>query len=353
LEEGQLVLSDRQSALEDKHGVLAEEIARVEATAIEALNRPAADAAPVLRDLAEKLERIDTDRRVVAEHLAAVEDAWSEERQALRNQIEELTATAVDGPSGEDAERAVRELTVRLGRLEREHESVAELASLADGWTSSLGTLAARVEYGLIKLQQASSGQAAPSDAHELVELASRVSAMERDRDTVLGEIARATETWSTERAALHERVAELAARIVTGPIDAATATGSATAELGDASHELDRLRIALEGMRMRLAYHEKAVVEMSGGSVTNRLDELNTRLDRLQNAVASGDTDGVDGGAFLGPDVDELLKRLEKAERAVVEQRSDMLGHLEKIAARMDWRLRRLETPDDARISV
>jgi chromosome segregation ATPase len=354
LEEGHLVLSDRQSVLEDKHLELADELARVEATANEALNRPAADAAPVLRDLAEKLERIDTDRRVVADHLAAVEDAWEEERQALRARIEEISVTAADAPAGEDADRVIRELTVRLGRLEREHESVTELASLADGWTSSLGTLAARVEYGLIKLQQAAA-PSSPDDAQELVELAGRVAAMERDRDTVLGEIARATETWASERAALHERVAELSARIITGPVDA-LATGSATAELGDASQELDRLRIALEGMRMRLAYHEKAVAEMSGGSVTSRLDDLSARLDRLANAVASAGASGASlGGAdgLLGPDVDDLLKRLARAESAVVEQRSDMLGHLEKIAARMDWRLRRLETPDESHISV
>jgi len=127
-----------------------------------------------------------------------------------------------------------------------------------------------------------------------------------------------------------------------------------ATSELGDASHELDRLRIALEGMRMRLAYHEKAVAEINGGTVTSRLEELSTRLDRLAHAVAAAGPEGaVSGGAFLGGDVDDLLKRLERAERAVVEQRGDMLGHLEKIAARMDWRLRRLETPDESRISV
>jgi hypothetical protein len=163
----------------------------------------------------------------------------------------------------------------------------------------------------------------------------------------VLGEIARATETWSSERAALHERVAELAARIITGPADA-LAAGAAGAELGDASQELDRLRIALEGMRMRLAYHEKAVAEISGGSVASRIDDISGRLDQLQRAIHSASAGAVmSDGAFLGPDVDDLLKRLERAERAVVEQRSDMLGHLEKIAARMDWRLRRLETEE------
>lgn len=357
LERGQstlrLELSSSVSALADEQQSLAEEIERVATVAQEALSRPTADPAPALRELAAKLEQIDEDRRSVARQLADAESAWADERETLRVQLERLTMTASEtgSPAGEDAERIVSELTSRLERLERERESVAELASLADGWTNSLATLAARVDYGLIKLQQATAAPSGTADAKELVELAGRVAAMESDRDSVLGELNRATESWAIERAALHERVAELSARIVTGPLDAPTL---ASVDLGDASAELDRLRIGLEGIRMRLAYHEKTVAEIGSKSIVDRLDELSERLDRLQFAVAAsaatGPLDG-SGSSMLGLDVGELLRRIEQAERSAANQRKDMLGHLERVAARMDWRLHRLEQHDGTKV--
>ena len=89
----------------------------------------------------------------------------------------------------------------------------------------------------------------------------------------------------------------------------------------------------------------------MGAGSVSTRLDEVTVRLDRLQHAIAAGG--GVDAvsGPMLGVDVDDLLTRVERAEKSAADQRKDMLGHLEKVAARMDWRLRRLETPDSSRV--
>jgi chromosome segregation ATPase len=348
-----LELSSSVSALADEQQSLAEEIERVATVAQEALSRPTGDPAPALRELAAKLEQIDEDRRGVARRLADAESAWADEREALRAQLEQLTMSASEtgSPAGEEAERLVSELASRLERLERERESVAELASLADGWTNSLATLAARVDYGLIKLQQAAAAPSGTAEAKELVELAARVAAMESDRDAVLGELNRATESWALERAALHERVAELSARIVTGPLDAPTL---ASVDLGDASQELDRLRIGLEGIRMRLAYHEKTVAEIGSKSIVERLDELSERLDRLQFAVAAGAVTGPldgTGSSMLGLDVSELLRRIEHAERAAATQRKDMLGHLERVAARMDWRLHRLEQHDTTNV--
>lgn len=339
-------LTAKVTELTTSHELLASEIESVSAVAHEALERELPDPGPVLHELAAKLERIDADRRVVADQLAEAEAAWRDEREALRTRLAAITLSADGGPPGEDAERLVQELTVRLDRLERDRESVADIASLAEGWRNSLGVLAARVEYGLIKLTQANEPPAGPAEARELVDLAARVASMEADRDSVMGELTRATESWADERAALHERVAELAARIVTGPLDVGTATGVAAAQLGDAGPELDRLRIGLEGMRMRLAYHEKAVAELGGGKLASRLEELSQRLDRLQQSIAFGSgsftADGAD--ALLGVDVDGLMRRVEHAERAALDQRKDMLGHLEKIAAQMDWRLQRLE---------
>ena len=59
-------------------------------------------------------------------------------------------------------------------------------------------------------------------------------------------------------------------------------------------SKELDRLRIGMEGMRMRLAYHEKTVSELSGSrTVMQRINELSARVDQLAAAIADGCADG------------------------------------------------------------
>jgi chromosome segregation ATPase len=346
--------------LRQSHKTLARDMESVSVVAQQALARPLPDAVPVLHDLAAKLERIDEDRRIVAEQLADVERTWGDEREQLRRRLEELTLTTALGAPAEDAERVVSELTVRLDRLERERASVSDIASLAEGWKNTLGVLAARVEYGLIRLGQADQPPATQAEAQELVELSQRIASMEQDRDRVLGELSKATDTWAAERAALHERVAELAARIVTGPVEAPEVVSTATVDLGDAGKELDRLRIALEGMRMRLAYHEKAVAELGGGGdLAGRIEALATRLDGLQAAVASGEGGGVSsyagaGGSLLGIDVTDLLQRVERAEALAHKQHKDMLGHLERIAAKMDWRLHRLEHSEtDAHVVV
>jgi hypothetical protein len=78
-----------------------------------------------------------------------------------------------------------------------------------------------------------------------------------------------------------------------------------------------DQLRIAVEGLRMRLAYHEKTVAELAGGrDVDGRIDEMH-----------------------------QLLRGLESAEEKARSGRASVLEQFERIAARMDHRLHQLET--------
>lgn len=346
-------LGARLEQIERDRETLAGRIDELSAVAHEALARPIADPTPALRELAARLERIESGRQALASELATAEAAWVEERSQLSERLEAIAGAALVAPASEDGERLVHELTVRLGRLERERSSVTELASLADGWTDSLATLAARVDFGLLKLDQSATSSTAGPDADELRELAERVASVERDRDTVVTELTRTSEAWSSERVALQERVAELAARIVTGPVDTSP-PGSGGEATGASDHaiELDRLRIGLEGMRMRLAYHEKATAELGAKPVSERLDELSVRLDRLQHAIASS------GGKVateipyvpaIDPGLGGLMHRVEQAERSARSSRDDVLLHLERLASRMDWRLQRLETPEEA----
>ncbi len=248
-----------------------------------------------LTTLAARLELLEHDRRAVASDATYVESTWAEERAALEIRLDEIAASISEerAPSP-DVGRLVDELAGRLARMEGDREAVADLAALAETWTSELASLEARVDEGLATLGDPSVPPAgadgeAPVDLElfdNVDELAQRIEQIETDRDAVRTELARAATSWAAERAALQERVSELAALIITGPIEARVAGDSDDAFL-QSPQELDKLRIGVEGLRMRLAYHEKTVSDLAGSrGVVQRLDELSARLDQLTAIV-------------------------------------------------------------------
>ena len=110
-------------------------------------------------------------------------------------------------------------------------------------------------------------------------------------------------------------------------------------------------MRIAMEGMRMRLAYHEKTVAELSGTrTVMQRIDELSARVEQLAAAIATrcADVGRRCRGPMiqaLGAEASGLMTQIEESERLRTEMRDKMLDRMEKIASQMDWRIQRLET--------
>jgi len=311
-----------------------------------------------LTTLAERLERLEQDRQAVAHDATSVESSWAEERAALEVRLEEIAAsiTAEIHPTP-DVGHLVDELAGRLARMEDEREAVADLAALAETWTGELASLEARVDHGLATLgyQEATAAganaeAAVDADLFDNVdELSNRIEQIETDRDAVRAELARTASSWAGERAALQERVSELAALIVTGPIHSG---GSSDAQGEHAPQEIDRLRIGVEGLRMRLAYHEKTVSDLAGSKgVVQRLDELGAQLDQLSAIVMAQQS-----GALLPPghgqampvapfaETSGILGRLDEADRRRSQSREKMLEQMERIATRMDWRLQRLE---------
>lgn len=322
--------------------------------------RGADEMSRALTTLAARLERLEHDRQAVASDATYVESSWAEERAALEIRLDEIAAsiTAEVTPTP-DVGRLVDELAGRLARMEDEREAVADLAALAETWTSELSSLEARVDQGLATLGEqdpASSGPDIDTQVDiELVdnvdELTHRIEQIETDRDAVRAELARTATSWATERAALQERVSELAALIVTGPVQP-SAAGASDVQFEHTPQELDRLRIGVEGLRMRLAYHEKTVSDLAGSKgVVQRLDELGTRLDQLA-AIVMAQQSGTLPSPGLGQpmpavpyvETSGILSRLDEADRLRSQGREKMLEQMEKIASRMDWRLQRLE---------
>ena len=346
---------------------LEERVSEFAALATSSAERGADEMGRALHTLADRLERLEQDRQAVASDATLAESAWENERAALEARLDTIAA-AITGEraAAPEVEMLVDELAGRLARMEGERETVADLAALAETWTAELAALEARVDEGLSTLEvHGATGVGGETTAtfdtdlgESLDELTQRIEQIERDRDAVRNELTRTATSWASERAALQERVSELAARIVTGPMPGTSvAEGDAFAET---PQELDRLRIGVEGLRMRLAYHEKTVYDLAGSrGVVQRLDELSARLDQLSAIVAAGPAaiSAAPGVAptvapaprmqvpMHAPEAAVLVTRLEEAERVRDKNRDKMLEQMEKIASRMDWRLQRLET--------
>jgi len=217
--------------------------------------------------------------------------------------------------AGEFRRRALAdELTAVSERLEaieqREPGDPIDLAALR----VELRALEVRLGDELAALRAEIESRAARKPALDLAleELAARLRVAEGDRDAITAQLVQFADSWAAERSMLHERVAELAARIVTGPVPAAAEGDEAVWPTGPA---FEQLRISVEGLRMRLAYHEKAVAELVRGRDAD---------DRIE-------------------DMERLLRRLESAGATMPEAGDVVLERLERVAAEMDRRLEQL----------
>jgi hypothetical protein len=249
------------------------------------------------------------------EGTVAVTSALAERvEHELRQELED--AAAATQRRTEETIAALSALAERLEALEGGIDA-GEIAATADALRKELRAFETHVgeELSVLTAAARSGAEVERTAEKRLRELSGRVELVERDRDVMNARLVRAQETWAAERVALQERVAELAARIVTGPVPVGPGEGEAVD--WPTARAFDQLRIAVEGVRMRLAYHEKAVAEIADArSVDERLIAMH-----------------------------QLLGRLESAEQSVRGERDSVQDQLERIAARIDWRLQQLET--------
>jgi hypothetical protein len=231
---------------------------------------------------------------------------------------DELADVAAAGESRRRALAAeLAELTERFERIEE--NAPGDLASLAAGWQAELRALDVRLgdELSALRAEMQKGSRSDPKTDLALRELIARIEIVEGDRDAITAQLVRSAETWAAERIALQERVAELAARIVTGPMPAAD---GADAGAWPTARAFDQLRINVEGLRMRLAYHEKAVAELAEGrDVDDRIDDMQRLLGHLETAGrrVRGESDTVvEQLASIAARMDSSLAKLESDER-------------------------------------
>ena len=213
----------------------------------------------------------------------------------------------------EQVEGAVAVTSGMAERLDRDlREGLDEVDAAAADRTARLVERQVRFDARLRDVEaQGSLPDRVEQAMHELVR---RIEEVERDRDALTAEVVRARESFSSEQVRLQERVGELSARIVTGPAPQRAGAGPKIA--WPSERALDQLRIMVEGLRMRLAYHEKEIAEL-------------TRDRRADGRIA---------------EMQELLSGLESAGEQARSGRDDVLEQFERIAARMDHRLHELE---------
>ena len=306
----------------------------------------------VLQELANRLDGLEHDGAAAAAEIGRLAAAFNAERAALRAQLDAFSAGLAEvTPTSDDAalaraEALVAALAARVTTLE-EHE-----AAVASEMERAAAARAAELEAIQALLAQVPAAQSTPdldqAGRELLAGLGRRISAMEQDRHAVAAEIARATSSWHEEQVALARRVEEVASQLATA--------GSEPAASTDASEgEVAQLRVALEGIRMRLASSEQELATLVGTrDTTTRLDELTRRLESLERApvVVANTADGsaLPGDGRFRLELRALELRMEHAEAAARENREAVLVQLERLAARIEWRFRRLEEEYEAR---
>jgi chromosome segregation ATPase len=319
------------------------------AAAQEATARSGEQARPLLDALASRVASIEHERTTMTAEIERVAAALAVEHETLHAQIRELAVASTPDAESDARERELTELKARVGAVEAARAALAsETARVAADWSSALQAIEARVSQA-----EATSGGSAVTDVDGplLEELAGRLDALERDRHEVGAWMSKFSEAWLGERSTFIGHLDELTGRLddVETALDG---TRSAPADDG-----LAQLRVAVEGMRMRLASNEQELAALVGTRDAGaRLDELTRRLESLERAPGVVPAAGSAGDAAVPGDgrfrleLRALEFRIEHAEAAARDNREAVLVQLERLAARIEWRFQRLEEEYEAR---
>jgi chromosome segregation ATPase len=166
-----------------------------------------------------------------------------------------------------------------------------------------------------------------------LAELARRLAAVEGNQDAV---------------SSLEQRLEEVATHLA--QVESVTRT-PAPAPAGE---EVAELRVAVDGLRMRLGSSEQELATLVGTrDLAARIEEVSRRLETVERApiaLAAPDGGPLPGDGRFRLELRAVELRMEHAEAAARENREAVLVQLERLAARIEWRFQRLEAEYETR---
>jgi DNA repair exonuclease SbcCD ATPase subunit len=188
-------------------------------------------------------------------------------------------------------------------------------------------------------------------------ELEGRLAVLSKATDELAERIAEATHSWTTDRAALEQQLAELATRIdrtenTARALPPATTVPGTSQPDASAADDLNRLWFAVERISLQLTEHHRDIDQLlAGGQSDSRLEELAARLDDLEDrgspspapmpAGDGGQTVAGDGGAGARA----LARKLGELEKSAKLEREKLLTQIEQMLGSFEWRLQRLES--------
>lgn len=179
-----------------------------------------------------------------------------------------------------------------------------------------------------------------------------RLAALEQEAAALADEMRRSSEEVAARIGKLDTRVEALAAeprRALPVSVSDALATGG-TPRAGSEDQEVERLRMMVERLMHDFADHRRAVSSaLSSREFTALLEELAARVDELQAGGVIAAPVPVDGQPMPTerPDVRGLTRRLDDVEESVRASRDGVFQRLERMMGTIDWRLQRLEHPE------
>ena len=240
---------------------------------------------------------------------------------ALSGRLDLLTAEVATSASG------LRESEHELDALRRElTEAGSRVAAVADGLQTVLGAIseaaeddAARSEAverleqrvdEAVARQQTVTARLSGELEHALTGMSARIDEVERNGSAVVSELARAKALWPSALRSLEARVDDL--RRQRRESDAAPGEDARSPVTGSNGSAEPFGAAAVESTRA----HDPP--------------------------AASGEPSGTDGRVVA--EVRSLERRLERAEASARDGREALLMQLERLAARLEWRLQRLE---------
>jgi hypothetical protein len=267
--------------------------------------------------------------------------------QALEGIRADVSAVAarLDGLAGLDA---VAELRTALDELAARPVADADLAARVEGLAKQVDELLPRdpsdprVDELVDRLAALEESTAATGGAGS-----ADTTALEAQLLQLGGTVAQLAGDVATARAA-HEA---LAARLGRAPLRAGSADGSLQAAAdGDLTaildQEVERLRMAIERMGLRLGEHDRALVELM---------QMRTRPSAAAPApvVAPGGNGSAELSAAEAGDLQSQLAalalRLARAEEDARSDREKASKEIERVASSLVWRLQRLESREEA----